>query len=223
MKTIIKSIAGVVTVAVTAFTLAACTSDPSTASESTVTSPIIAVSAETEETLESWLNVNPISNNITVDNWCYPENPDDPLWCIPNRLQLESGTVFNSYQGTFNGIACETATDTISYGVSLNSNTITKRWINPRFDTDMFSHSKTQFKESCKAEGGDITEDTPSSIACDIKIEPLPTEDGSTEESRKYYETHPFYNYIDPTWNEFATKAIEACRIRPQIEPIATF
>ena len=238
--TITKSIAGAITIAVTAFALVACSSGNSVAPEasvaitknesseqirlkpadSTYKQPIFAVSAETEENLEIWLkNINPISNQITVDNWCYPENPDDPLWCYPVRLQLESGTVFNSYQGSFNGIVCETETDTISYGVHLNGDTITKRWINPLFNTNMYSESKLQFKEACKAEGGDITEDEENKIACDIKIEALPIEDAPTEESRIYYETHPFYNYIDPNWSEFATKAIEACRIRPQIEP----
>ena len=239
IMTIIKSIAGAI-IGIAALTLAACSSGNSVTPEtsgvisqnesskqirlepadSTYKQPIIAVSAETEENLEIWLkNNNPISNQITVDKWCYPENPDDPLWCYPARLQLESGTVFNSYHGTFNEIVCETETDTISYGVHLNNGFITKRWINPWFNTEMYAQSKLQFKEACKAEGGDITEDEENKIACDIKIEALPIEDAPTEESRIYYETHPFYNYIDPNWSEFATKAIEACRIRPQIEP----
>ena len=237
-----KSITGTIVGAV-AFALAACSSDNSVAAEtstaqtssgtsaqvrivptdSTQSKSIFAVSAETEENLEIWLkNNHPISNQITVDNWCYPENPDDPLWCYPARLQLESGTVFNSYHGTFNGIVCETETDTISYGVHLNNDIITKRWINPWFNTEMYRESKTQFKEACKAEGGDITEDEENKIACDIKIEPFPTEDITTEESRQYYENHHFYHYLDPNWTDFATKAIEACRIRPQIEPTAS-
>ena len=112
--TIIKSIAGAI-IGIAALTLAACSSGNSVAPEtsgvisqnesskqirlepadSTYKQPIIAVSAETEETLESWLNGNPISNGITVDNWCYPENPEDPLWCLPYRIRLESGTVAN--------------------------------------------------------------------------------------------------------------------------------
>ena len=241
MKNITKSITGTI-VGAAALMLAACSSSPSTAPEasatigqedsskqirleskdSTYTPPVIAVSAETEETLESWLNGNPISNGITVDNWCYPENPDDPLWCYPARLQLESGTVANAYGGSVNVIMCETETDTISYGVHLHSNIITKTWTNPLFNTEMHAQSKLQFKESCKAENGDITEDTEHKIACDIKIEPIPSEDAPTEDSRRYYRTHYFYNYIDPSWTNFATKTVERCRIRPQIEPTAS-
>lgn len=239
MKNITKSITGTI-VGAAALMLAACSSSPSTAPEasvavgqensskqirleskdSTYTPPVIAVSAETEETLESWLNGNPISNGITVDNWCYPENPDDPFWCLPTRIQLENGTVANAYGGSVNVIMCETETDTISYGVHLHSNIITKTWTNPLFNTEMHAQSKSQFKESCKAEGGDITEDEENKIACDIKIEPIPSEDAPTEDSRRYYRTHYFYNYEDPSWTNFATKTVERCRIRPQIEPI---
>ena len=237
--TIIKSIAGAI-IGIAALTLAACSSGNSVAPEtsgvisqnesskqirlepadSTYKQPIIAVSAETEENLEIWLkNNNPISNQITVDKWCYPENPDDPLWCYPARLQLESGTVFNSYHGTFNEIVCETETDTISYGVHLNGNTITKRWINPWFNTEMYAQSKLQFKEACKAEFGDITEETETKIACDIKIEPIPSPKDSSNQSPRYFLPHLSYNYEDPSWTNFATKTVERCRIRPQIEP----
>ena len=93
MKNITKSITGTIIGAAVAFAFAACSSSPSTAPEasvavgqensskqirleskdSTYTPPVIAVSADDEATLESWLNGNPISNGITVDNWCYPE------------------------------------------------------------------------------------------------------------------------------------------------------
>lgn len=242
MKNITKSITGTIVGAV-ALMLAACSSSPSTAPEasaaigqedsskqirleskdSTYTPPVIAVSAETEETLESWLNGNPISNGITVDNWCYPENPDDPFWCLPARIQLENGTVANAYGGSVNVIMCETYQDTIFYSVYLHNNTIRKKWTNPWFNTEMFAQSKTQFKESCKAEFGDITEDTENTIACNIVVQPSPSHDNGSANSRQYFTIHYTYNYIDSYWNQFATKTIEACRIRPQIEPIATF
>lgn len=242
MKNITKSITGTI-VGAAALTLAACSSSPSTAPEasaaigqedsskqirlestdSTYTPPVIAVSAETEETLESWLNGNPISNGITVDNWCYPENPDDPFWCLPARIQLENGTVFDFYNGNSDVIACETYQDTIFYSVYLHNNTIRKKWTNPWFNTEMFAQSKTQFKESCKAEFGDITEDTENTIACNIVVQPSPSHDNGSANSRQYFTIHYTYNYIDSYWNQFATKTIEACRIRPQIEPIATF
>ena len=242
MKNITKSITGTI-VGAAALMLAACSSSPSTAPEasaaigqedsskqirleskdSTYTPPVIAVSAETEETLESWLNGNPISNGITVDNWCYPENPDDPFWCLPARIQLENGTAFDFYNGNSDVIACETYQDTIFYSVYLHNNTIRKKWTNPLFNTEMHAQSKLQFKESCKAEGGDITEDTENTIACNIVVQPSPSHDNGSANSRQYFTIHYTYNYIDSYWNQFATKTIEACRIRPQIEPIATF
>ena len=235
MKNITKSITGTI-IGTVVLMLAACSSNPSTAPEasaaigqedsskqirleptdSTSVPPI--VSAETEETLESWLNGNPISNGITVDNWCYPENPEDPLWCLPYRIRLESGTVANVYGGSANVIMCETETDTISYSVHLHNNIITKKWTNPLFDTEAFSQSKTQFKQSCKAEGSDITEETETKIACNVKIEPSPSQDDPSGDSRIYFKPHYFYNYIDLSWTKFATKSTEACRVRPEIE-----
>ena len=243
MKNITKSITGTIVGAAAALALAACSSSPSTAPEASITktsrgsnaqvrinptdsisaTPTVIVSADDEATLESWLNGNPISNGITVDNWCYPENPDDPLWCLPNRIQLENGTAFDFYNGNSEVIACETYQDTIFYSVYLHNNTIRKKWTNPWFNTEMFAQSKTQFKESCKAEFGDITEDTENTIACDIVVQPSPSHDNGSANSRQYFTIHYTYNYIDSYWNQFATKTIEACRIRPQIEPIATF
>ena len=238
--TITKSIAGAIIGITAVLTLAACSSGNSVAPEasvaitknesskqirlepadSTYKQPIIAVSAETEETLESWLNGNPISNGITVDNWCYPENPEDPLWCLPYRIRLESGTVANVYGGSANVIMCETETDTISYSVHLHNNIITKKWTNPLFDTEAFRQSKTQFKQSCKAEFGDITEETETKIACDIKIEPIPSPKDSSNQSPRYFLPHISYNYEDPSWTNFATKTVKRCRIHPQIEPV---
>ena len=242
--TITKSITGAITIAVTAFALAACSSSNSAAPEASValspdnsskqtrlepsdestdsapTPPTVTVSAKDEATLESWLNGNPISNGITVDNWCYPENPEDPLWCLPYRIRLESGTVANVYGGSANVIMCETETDTISYSVHLHNNIITKKWTNPLFDTEAFRQSKTQFKQSCKAEFGDITEETETKIACDIKIEPIPSPKDSSNQSPRYFLPHLSYNYEDPSWTNFATKTVERCRIRPQIEPV---
>lgn len=242
MKTITKTITGTIIGAAVAFAFAACSSSPSTAPEATVaqtssgpnaqihltpsdstyTPPIFSIPAETEETLESWLNGNPISNDITVDYRC-AENPDyhpeNPLWCLPNRIQLENGTAFEFYNGNSDVIACETYQDTIFYSVYLHSNTITKKWTNPWFNTEMFAQSKLQFKESCKAEFGDITNDTETTVACDIVVQPSPSQDNGSANSRQYFTIHYTYNYIDSYWNQFATKTIEACRIRPQIEP----
>lgn len=243
MKNITKSITGTIVGAAAALALAACSSSPSTAPEASITktssgsnaqvrinptdsisaTPTVIVSADDEATLESWLNGNPISNGITVDNWCYPENPDDPFWCLPNRIQLENGTAFDFYNGNSEVIACETYQDTIFYSVYLHNNTIRKKWTNPWFNTEMFAQSKTQFKESCKAEFGDITEETETKIVCNVKIEPSPSQDDPSRDSRKYLKPHYFYNYLDIYWNEFASQTIEACRVIPQIEPIATF
>jgi len=238
--TITKQIAGAFTVVMTAFALVACSSGNSVAPEtsaaitknesskqirleptdSTSTPPTVIVSVEDEATLNSWLNGNPISNGITVDNWCAenPDFPENPLWCFPSRIQLEKGTVAHAYSGNTSVILCETETDTISYGVHLHNNIITKKWTNPFFDTEAFRQSKAQFKQSCKAENGDITEDTPSRVACDIIIKPSPSQDDPSADSRQYLTAHHFYNYEDPDWTPIATKSIvEGCRTTPMI------
>ena len=244
--TITKSIAGAITIAVTAFALAACSSSNSAAPEASVvlspdnsskqtrlepsdestdsapTPPTVTVSAKDEATLESWLNGNPINNSILVNRRCAknPDFPDDSLWCLPHRIQMEKGTVAHAYNGNTMIILCETETDTISYSVHLHNNIITKKWTNPLFDTEAFRQSKTQFKQSCKAEFGDITEETETKIACDIKIEPIPSPKDSSNQSPRYFLPHLSYNYEDPSWTNFATKTAERCRIRPQIEPV---
>ena len=234
-KTISKQIAGAITVVMTAFALVACSSGNSVAPEtsaaitkeesskqirleptdSTNKQPIFAVSAETEETLESWLKANPISNMIHVDTWCYPENPDDPLWCLPLTIQLESGTVQHLYTGRDNAILCAVGQDSILYSVSLHDNIISKRWSNPFFGTDTYTKAKEEFTHSCKAEFGDITEETERKIICDIKIKPVPSPMDSSAQAPRYLLPHPSYNYDDPSWTNFATKTIERCRIRP--------
>ena len=244
--TITKSIAGAITIAVTAFALAACSSSNSAAPEASValspdnsskqtrlepsdestdsapTPPTVTVSAKDEATLESWLNGNPINNSILVNRRCAknPDFPDDSLWCLPHRIQMEKGTVAHAYNGNTMIILCETETDTISYSVHLHNNIITKKWTNPLFDTEAFRQSKTQFKQSCKAEFGNITEETETKIACDIKIEPIPSPKDSSNQSPRYFLPHLSYNYEDPSWTNFATKTVERCRIRPQIEPV---
>lgn len=239
--TITKSITRTIIGAAVAL-LAACSSSPSTAPEasaaktssgsnaqvridstdSTSAPPTLTVSAETEATLESWLNGNPINNSILVNRRCAknPDFPDDSLWCLPHRIQMEKGTVAHAYNGNTMIILCETETDTISYSVHLHNNIITKKWTNPIFDTEAFRQSKTQFKQSCKAEFGDITEETETKIACDIKIEPIPSPKDSSNQSPRYFLPHLSYNYEDPSWTNFATKTVERCRIRPQIEPV---
>ena len=240
--TITKSITGAITIAVTAFALAACSSSNSAAPEASVAKtssgsnaqvridstdstsapPTLTVSAKDEATLESWLNGNPINNSILVNRRCAknPDFPDDSLWCLPHRIQMEKGTVAHAYNGNTMIILCETETDTISYSVHLHNNIITKKWTNPLFDTEAFRQSKTQFKQSCKAEFGDITEETETKIACDIKIEPIPSPKDSSNQSPRYFLPHLSYNYEDPSWTNFATKTVERCRIRPQIEPV---
>ena len=204
MKNITKSITGTI-VGAAALALAACSSSPSTAPEASITktssgsnaqvrinptdsisaTPTVIVSADDEATLESWLNGNPISNDIIVDYWCAenPDYPENPLWCLPNRIQLENGTAFDFYNGNSDVIACETYQDTIFYSVYLHNNTIRKKWTNPWFNTEMFAQSKTQFKESCKAEFGDITEDTENTIACNIVVQPSPSQDNGSANS----------------------------------------
>lgn len=243
MKTISKSITGTIIGAAVAFAFAACSSSPSTAPEATVaqtssgpnaqihltpsdstyTPPIFSIPAETEETLESWLNANPINNMIHVDYWCAenPDYPENPLWCLPNRIQLENGTAFEFYNGNSDVIACETYQDTIFYSVYLHSNTITKKWTNPWFNTDFYTGAKDEFTRACKAENGDITEETERKITCDITIKPIQSPQDSSGRSPQYLLPHHNYNYEDSNWTVFATKTIEACRIRPQIEPTA--
>ena len=150
MKNITKSITGTIVGAAAALTLAACSSSPSTAPEASITktssgsnaqvrinptdsisaTPTVIVSAETEETLESWLKSNPISNMIHVDYYCdeNPDFPDNPHWCLPGKIQLESGTVLSLYSGTANAILCAADQDTILYSVHLHNNIISKKW-----------------------------------------------------------------------------------------------
>ena len=242
MKNITKTITTAVSIAATALTFIACSSGSSVApetsvaqtssgsnaqirltpSDSTYTPPVIAVSAETEETLESWLKSNPISNMIHVDYYCdeNPDFPDNPHWCLPGKIQLESGTVLSLYSGTANAILCAADQDTILYSVHLHNNIISKKWSNPFFGIDFYSDAKDEFKRSCKAENGDITEDTEHKIACDIKIMPIQSPIDSSNQSPRYLLPHLSYNYEDPSWTNFATKTVERCRIRPQIEPI---
>ena len=247
--TITKSLTGTIIGAAVAFAFAACSSSPSTAPEasaaqvsselgkqislepqldstsdpSAYTPPIFSIPAETEETLESWLNANPINNMIHVDYWC-AENPDYPnnhMWCLPSEIQLESGTVQNLYTGTANAILCAAGQDTILYTVSLHNNIISKRWTNPLFNTDFYTGAKDEFTRACKAENGDITEETERKITCDITIKPIQSPQDSSGRSPQYLLPHHNYNYEDSNWTVFATKTVEPCRIRPQIEPIA--
>lgn len=242
MKNITKSITGTIVGAAAALALAACSSSPSTAPEASITktssgsnaqvrinptdsisaTPTVIVSADDEATLESWLKSNPISNMIHVDYYCdeNPDFPDNPHWCLPGKIQLESGTVLSLYSGTANAILCAADQDTILYSVHLHNNIISKKWSNPFFGIDFYSDAKDEFKRSCKAENGDITEDTEHKIACDIKIMPIQSPIDSSNQSPRYLLPHLSYNYEDPSWTNFATKTVERCRIRPQIEPI---
>ena len=60
-------------------------------------------------------------------------------------------------------------------------------------------------------------------IVCNVKIEPSPSQDDPSRDSRKYFKPHYLYNYNDPDWNQFASQSIVTCRVIPQIAPTATF
>ena len=86
--------------------------------------------SETDSIPESWLEGNTITRAIMVDYWCVesPEHPDNPMWCLPPRVQLESGTVTNMYWGTSDRISCELAEDTLTYSehLSMDDSTVSK-------------------------------------------------------------------------------------------------
>lgn len=158
--------------------------------------------------IDVYLEGHAISNMIMVDHWCVenPDYPDNPWWCLPVRSQLESGTVYNSYEGLSNAMFCETSSDTLSYNVFLNvsSKTITKKL--SRNLVNYIPHVMDEFRDSCETEGGTIMEDNEGTMVCSVKISAC---------DREYCQdsVEPEYFYTDPSWKLFATKAIEPCRM----------
>ena len=217
---ITKSIAG----AAVAFALAACSSEdavtveePGEVSEQIRYEPlygselppsVVMVSAETEETLEIWLAGNELSKSIMVDRWCVanPDYPDNSWWCYPARIQLESGTVFNTYGGLSDGIVCETSRDTLFYATFLSGDTVTKRLSLNLADYNPYAMD--EFRDSCETEGGTAMEDNEGALACTLKI-------GACDSEHCQNSPEPKYFYTDPNWRLFAVMATAPCRMSP--------
>ena len=169
--------------------------------------------------IETILKGKPISNMIAVDPPSCVNDTDGVEWCPPYRVKLQSGTLLHAWGGISETIYCESASDTISLDVFLHNNTITKRWINPLFTAD--DDGKEAFRNSCTREGGRISEDTESSIACELTLEPLNTDKEYTAPPEGEISLEFSFHYYDPSWEVFASKTIEYCEIQPQIEPVA--
>jgi hypothetical protein len=194
-----------------AFAMYACTSDNtiipkqvlSPASDNSGNTPQVHhdLPDSTKETLESWLEVRPLNENIAVDYWCHPENPEDPMWCLPHRLQLESGKVLNFYGGQSDRITCELEQDTLSYSAYRSDSIVTKRLSHNLVNS--IPDVAAEFKDSCETEGGTFVEENEGSMECEVKVEPC---DGESCPVGIYP------TYMDPNWSLFATKAIEPCR-----------
>ena len=83
------------------------------------------------------------------------------------------------------------------------------------------SKDEEAFRNSCTREGGRISEDTESSIACELTLEPLNTDKEYTAPPEGEISLEFSFHYYDPSWEVFASKTIEYCEIQPQIEPVA--
>lgn len=212
-----------------AFALYACSGDNTASPEHTSTESSQMVNengskqirlepSEEAAYIESILEGEPISNMISVDPMeCIDDGGIDI--CPPYRVKLQSGTLLHAWGGISETIYCESASDTISLDVFLHNNTITKRWINPLFTAD--DDGKEAFRNSCTREGGRISEDTESSIACELTLEPLNTDKEYTAPPEGEISLEFSFHYYDPSWEVFASKTIEYCEIQPQIEPVA--
>jgi hypothetical protein len=168
---------------------------------------------ETDSIPESWLEGYSLSKMIMVDHWCVesPEHPDNPMWCLPPRVQLESGTVTNMYWGTSDRISCELAEDTLTYSelLSMDDSTVSKKL--SRSATELITDIAEAFRDSCEAEGGTFIDTNEDALECEVKTKPLECEGCPVNLGRVY---------TDPYWRPFAEMVISPCRIRPQIEPI---
>ncbi len=210
-----------------AFALYACSGDNSTSPEHTGTAStqtgiekgvqqISLGPSEEDAYIETILEGKPITNMIAVDPPLCVNDTDGVEWCPPYRVKLQSGTLLHAWGGISETIYCERASDTISLDVFLHNNTITKRWINPLFTA--FDEAKEDFRDSCASEGGRITEDTESTIACELTLEPLNTDKEYTPPPEGEISLEFSFHYYDPNWKEFASKTIWACRISPVYE-----
>lgn len=223
MKTTTKTII----CGIAAFALYACSGDNTASPENgTASTPtgndkgVWQISLEPSEEaayIETILEGEPISNMIAVDPpECINDTGGIDL-CPPYRVKMQSGTVLHVWDGIFEAIYCERASDTISLSVLLHHNTIIKRWINPLFTAD--DEGKEAFRDSCISEGGKILEDTESKIECELTLEALNTDEEYTPPPEGEVSLYFSFHYKDPNWKEFATRAIEYCRIQPVIEP----
>ena len=223
MKTTIKTIA----CAVATLALFACGNDNSASPETTGTANnqvgndkglqrISLGPSEEDAYIETILEGHPISNMIMVDPPLCVNDTDGVEWCPPYRVQLQSGTLLHAWGGISEAIYCETASDTISLNVFLHNNTIIKRWNNPLFTA--FDEAKEAFRDSCTSEGGRISEDTESTIECEITLKPLNTDKEYTPPPEGEISLEFSFHYQDPNWKEFASKTIWACTISPVYE-----
>lgn len=210
-----------------AFALYACSGDNSTSPEHTGTAStqtgiekgvqqISLGPSEEDAYIETILEGKPITNMIAVDPPLCVNDTDGVEWCPPYRVKLQSGTLLHAWGGISETIYCERASDTISLDVLLHNNTITKRWINPLFTA--FDEAKQEFRDSCASEGGRITEDTESTIACELTLKPLNTDKEYTPPPEGEISLEFSFHYKDPNWETFASKTIWACRIPAVIE-----
>lgn len=223
MKTTIKTII----CGLAAFALYACSSDNTTSPETSGTAnnqagndkgvqQISLGPSEEDAYIETILEGKPITNMIAVDPPLCVNDTDGVEWCPPYRVKLQSGTLLHAWGGISETIYCERASDTISLDVLLHNNTITKRWINPLFTA--FDEAKQEFRDSCASEGGRISEDTESTIECELTLEPLNTDKEYTPPPEGEISLEFSFHYYDPNWKTFASKTIWACRIPAVIE-----
>jgi hypothetical protein len=205
-----------------ALALYACSSDNASAPEQAVSQASgnneeqrarVNPTDETDSIPESWLEGYTLSKMIMVDHWCVesPEHPDNPMWCLPPRVQLESGTVTNMYWGTSDRISCELAEDTLTYSehLSMDDSTVSKTL--SRNAAKYVTGIEEAFRDSCEAEGGTFIDNNERGVECLVKLKPWDCE--SCPEG-----INPFYK--DPYWRPFAEMVTSLCRIRPQITPM---
>jgi hypothetical protein len=218
-----NNITKIIVCGLSALALYACSSDNASAPEQTVSQAPgnnveqrhvrIDPPDETDSIPESWLEGYTLSKMIMVDHWCVesPEHPDNPMWCLPPRVQLESGTVTNMYWGTSDRISCELAEDTLTYSelLSMDDSTVSKKL--SRSATELITDIAEAFRDSCEAEGGTFIDTNEDALECEVKTKPLECEGCPVNLGRVY---------TDPYWRPFAEMVISPCRIRPQIEPI---
>jgi hypothetical protein len=168
---------------------------------------------ETDSIPESWLEGNTLTRAIVVDYWCVdtPDHPDESLWCLPHRVQLDGGTVTSMYWGTSDHISCELAEDTLTYSEYLSRDDST---VSKRLSRGMAKHVtdiEEIFRDSCEAEGGTFTEDNDGFLECVVKTKPWECEDCPVDLPR---------TYTDPNWRFFAELVTFPCSSIRQIEPI---